>query len=112
MVILGTFISPCAGVYLITFSYEGGDATEVFLHKNGAKLSGETEREIVSSPGSFGFSASVEWSRQYISSVGGRWASPVYQRLKAGDILTLKSHKLRGSSKMNNIIMCVEFLNN
>ena len=90
------FTAPRAGVYLITFSYyvlnDHGEQTEVYLHLNGEKL-GETRHRTSYSDGS-----------GQMRSAGGR---AVYQRLEAGDTLTLQTTTVSGD--MFYIMFCVEF---
>ena len=93
------FTAPRAGVYLVTFSYQGfnipGKGTLVYLHLNGVRL-GETRHG--SGYGSGGSDA--------VWSTGGR---TVYQSLEAGDRLTLQTGYVSGV--MEYIMFCVE-LNN
>ena len=93
------FTAPHAGVYLITFSYKGGNypgkGNDVYLHKNGNKLS-ETLHNTYHSPGGSG----------WVGSTGGR---AVYQKLEAGDTLTLQTGIV---GDMGFIMFCVQFINN
>ena len=91
------FTAPRAGVYLITFSfYSGnnpGEDTEVYLHHNGARL-GETLHHTGYNSGGSG----------WVYSTGGR---AVYQRLGAGDTLTLQTDTVTGA--MYDTMFCIEF---
>ena len=96
------FTAPRVGVYLITFSYKSSndadESTYADLHHNGGGMS-ETEhqtRYLVHS----GQKGSVQ-------STGGR---AVYQKLEAGDTLTLFAYTVDGD--MFNILFCVQFINN
>ena len=94
------FTAPRAGVYLITFSYESdndpGEQTLVYIYKNGAMVS-ETGHGTAYSPG----------GRGWVHSASGR---AVYQRLGAGDTITLQTYSLTGY--MGVIMFCVQFINN
>ena len=94
------FTAPRAGVYLITFSYlvsnDPGEATYVYICKNGAEMS-STQHYTSYRDGGYGL----------VGSTGGR---AVYQRVEAGDTLTLQTSGVTGS--MRDIIFCVEFINN
>ena len=94
------FTVPRAGVYLITFSYQGsndpGEYTYVYIYKNGASLD-ETRHYTYYNSGSSG----------QVVSTGGR---AVYLRLEAGDTLTLQTYTVTGS--MWHIMFCIEFINN
>ena len=96
----GVFTAPRAGVYLVTFSYESindpGEATYVNLHHNGARL-GETQHNTAYYGGGSG----------RVQSTGGQ---AVYQRLGAGDTLTLQTGGVTGD--MRYIMFCIEFINN
>ena len=96
----GVFTAPRAGVYLITFSYTGdidpGERTWVYIYKNGARLL-ETQHGTYYGSGGSG----------RVISTGGR---AVYQRLEAGDTLTLKTDSLTGI--MRYIMFCIQFINN
>ena len=94
--ISGVFTAPRAGVYLITFSYEGGEWSEVFMYKDGVKLQETKHKTYYYRAG-----------KGYVSSTGGR---AVYQRLKAGSTIHLGTDIVRGN--MGHIILCVEFINN
>ena len=95
----GVFTAPRAGVYLVTFSYESrndhNQATSVYVHLNGERLQ-ETHHSTDYSSG----------GRGQVRTTGGR---AVYQRLGAGDTLTLQTGTVTGG--MYNIVFCVE-LNN
>ena len=90
------FTAPRAGVYLVTFSYESyndpGEYTNVYLYLNGARLD-ETRHATYYSGGT-----GKVWS------TGGR---AVYQRLGAGDTLTLQTTTVTGT--MYKIMFCIEF---
>ena len=94
------FTAPRAGVYLITFSYRGtndpGERTYVFIYKNGNKLNETVHFTNYSSDG-YG----------EVQSTGGR---AVYQRLEAGDTLTLQTETVSGD--MYRVMFCVQFINN
>ena len=96
----GVFTVPRDGVYLITFSYQGendpGEVTYVYIYKNGAQMV-ETRHNTYYSSGGSG----KVWF------TGGR---TVYQRLEAGDTLTLQTGRVDGD--MWHIMFCVEFINN
>ena len=96
------FTAPRAGVYLITFSYDGrnnpGEKTYVYVHLNGVRL-GETIHHTGYTGGTTQYT--------YVGSTGGR---AVYQRLEPGDTLTLQTGTVTGD--MWNIIFCVQFINN
>ena len=70
-----------------------GKGTDVYLHKNGNKLS-ETLHNTYHSIG-------------WVGSTGGR---AVYQKLEAGDTLTLQTGTVTGG--MWGIMFCVQFINN
>ena len=93
------FTAPRAGVYLITFSYQGnnepGEGTTVFIYKNGAES--ETQHDTYYSRDGSG----------WVDSTGGR---AVYHRLEAGDTLTLQTGTVTGT--MGFIMLCVQFINN
>ena len=90
------FTAPHDGVYLTTFSYRGsndpGEATWVYIYKNGSKLS-ETLHQTYHNTG---------YGR--VGFTGGR---AVYQRLEAGDTLTLQTTAV--TDTMYKIMFCVEF---
>ena len=92
------FTAPRAGVYLITFSYVGQndpeEETRAYLYTNGQRLD-ETFHYTYYSGGS-----------GRVESTGGR---SVYQKLEAGDILTLQTSYVTGN--MGNIMFCVQFIN-
>ena len=94
------FTAPRAGVYLITFSYRSsndpGQGTTVYIYKNGHQMSETLHNTYFSIAGN-----------GWVQSTGGR---AVYQRLGAGDTLTLQTTTVTGN--MYNIIFCVEFINN
>lgn len=96
----GQFTAPHAGVYLITFSYRGyndpSEWTSAYIHKDGERL-GETHHITSNREGGSGVTRST----------AGR---AVYQRLEAGDTITLQTGTMTGD--MYRIIMCVEFRNN
>ena len=96
----GVFTAPRSGVYLITFSYWGGnyhgEATRVYLHHNEVRLREALHQTQYDSDGS-----------GFVESTGGR---AVYLRLKAGDTLTLQTDTVTGS--MYHIMFCVQFINN
>ena len=100
ILISGVFTAPRAGVYLITFSYRGynahGKRTEVYMYKNGGRL--DETRFLTYYTGSSG----------QLDSTGGR---SVYQRLEAGDTLTLQTDDTL-TGDMTWIIFCVQFINN
>ena len=74
-----------------------GERTLVYLHHNGARL-GETKHEtLYYTRGGYG----------WIQSTGGL---AVYQRLEAGDTLTLQTDTVTGN--MYHIMFCVQFINN
>ena len=91
------FTAPRAGVYLVTFSYESindpGEETAVFLHLNGERLEETLHYTYYNSGGS-----------GRVISTGGR---AVYQRLGAGDTLTLQTGL--GTGGMGYIMFCIEF---
>ena len=95
------FTAPRAGVFLITFSYRSyndpGEQTDVYLHLNGASLGEETLHYTLKSHG----------GTSHVRSTGGR---AVYQRVEAGDTLTLQTGGVEGD--MYNIMFCVQFINN
>ena len=80
------FTAPRAGVYLITFSYRSyndpNEQTDVYLHLNGARLVETLHQTFYGSAGSGA-----------VDSTGGR---AVYQRLEAGDTLTLQTTTVTG----------------
>jgi len=96
----GVFTAPRAGVYLVTFSYMGsndpGELTFVYLYLNGAIL-GETQHYTRYSSAGSG----------RVESTSGR---AVYQRLGAGDTLTLRTGIV--TDEMYRIMFCVQFINN
>ena len=98
--ISGIFTAPCAGVYLITFSYLGsndpGEEIYAFLHKNEEKINETRHFTYYGAEGS-----------GIVHSTGGR---AVYQRLEAGDTITLQTDSVTGV--MWNIIFCIQFINN
>ena len=91
------FTAPRAGVYLVTFSYrssnEPGEETAVYIHLNGERLQETQHNTFYSSVGS-----------GQVYSTGGR---AVYQRLGAGDTLTLQTGGVTGY--MYRILFCIEF---
>ena len=93
------FTAPFPGVYLITFSYKSyndvGEINRVYIHKNGVIVS-ETLHET------------YKWTGGQVGSTGGR---SVYQRLEAGDTLTLQTDDTL-TGDMTWIIFCVQFINN
>lgn len=95
------FTAPFPGVYLITFSYKSyndvGEINRVYIHKNGVIVS-ETLHETYYNLASNG----------KVGSTGGR---SVYQRLEAGDTLTLQTDDTL-TGDMTWIIFCVQFINN
>ena len=99
--ISGVFTAPRAGVYLITFSYESDndpdERTYAYLYTNGNRLD-ETYHVTFYSSGGSG----------YMESTSGR---SVYQRLEAGDTLTLQTDETL-TGDMGWIIFCVQFINN
>merc|ERR1719431_1115250 len=78
----GVFTAPRAGVYLITFNYishnDPGEYSYVYLHLNGASLGEETLHYTLKSHG----------GTSHVRSTGGR---AVYQRVEAGDTLSLQT---------------------
>ena len=100
------FTTPRAGVYLITFSYlswnEGygdGEGTDVSIYKNGVQIS-ETRHNTFYSGKASG----------QVKSTGGR---AVYQRLGAGDSLTLQCETVTGNLYyFNRIMFYIQFINN
>ena len=94
------FTAPRAGVYLITFSYwsnnDPAEVTSAYLHHNGQKWSETLHYTKYSSSGS-----------GYVRSTGGR---SVYQKLEAGNTLTLQTDRVSGD--MGNIMFCVQFIDN
>ena len=94
------FTAPRAGVYLITFSYESyidpGEYTNVYLYLNGVGLE-ETRHQTYYGSGGSGL----------VGSPGGR---AVYQKVEAGDTLTLQTSGVTGD--MYPIMFCVQFINN
>jgi len=102
----GVFTAPRAGVYLATFSYMGGNnpgqQTVVYLHHNGARLA-ETRHQTRYSKDASG----------WVNSTGGR---AVYQRLEAGDTLTLQTGEpgdtVTTTGPMSHFMFCVQFINN
>ena len=94
--ISGKFTAPRAGVYLITFSYEGGEWSEVYIYKDGVKLQ-ETKHKTYYNSAGYG----------QVTSTGGR---AVYQRLEAGSTIHLGTDRVDG--EMYRIILCVQFINN
>ena len=100
------FTAPHSGIYLITFSYQGtnddNEETYVWVLKDGAKIH-ETQLAIYNYigngrlPSAFG----------RISSTSGL---AVYQKLKAGNKITLHTAGVTGD--MWNTNFCVEFLHN
>ena len=93
------FTAPRAGVYLMTFSYYSyngsGELTLAYLFTNGQRLD-ETEHNTYYTSGS-----------GRVQSTSGR---SVYQKLEAGDTLTLRADLV--SRSMKNIMFCVQFINN
>ena len=93
------FTAPCAGVYLITFSFrsanEHGEVTEALLYTNGQMLP-ETYHDTYYYGGS-----------GQVVSTGGR---SVYQRLEAGDTINLHAGHLSGY--IYRILFCIQFINN
>ena len=95
----GVFTAPRAGVYLITFSYWSNigpdEATRAYLYTNGQKLYETVHYTGYSSDGS-----------GQVVSTGGR---SVYQKLEAGDTITLQTEYVGGG--MDYIMFCVQFIN-
>ena len=95
------FTAPRAGVYLITFSYytrnDDGESTFANVYHNGVDI-GETRHKTSYIGGS--------GAAGYVYSTGGR---AVYQRLEAGDTITLQTSTMTGD--MYNIMFCVQFIN-
>ena len=92
------FTAPRAGVYLITCSYQCGNqpgqVTIVSLYKNGAMMKGIKDYS--------GYNINSElWS------TGGR---AVYQRLEAGNTIYMQTASMSG--RLDNILLCVEYLHN
>ena len=83
-------------MYLITFSYEGGEWSEVYIYKDGVKLQ-ETKHKTYYNSAGYG----------QVTSTGGR---AVYQRLGAGNTIHLGTGTVDG--KIYHILMCVQFINN
>ena len=103
----GVFTAPRAGVYLITFSYQGsndaGEASYFSIYKNGAQLLETLHGAHFKNDGN-GDSAIGQ-----VASAGG-WA--VYQRLEAWDTLTLHSlQTILLTGEMSRIIFCIQFIN-
>ena len=98
--ISGVFTAPLAGVYLITFSYMSGndpnEFTNVHVHKNSQEVS-ETRT----------YTYYPTYSTGQMWSTVGR---AVYQKLEAGDTINLHATWVQGG--MQDIMFCVQFINN
>merc|ERR1711971_348565 len=97
----GVFNAPNVGVYLITFSYlafnDPGEQTDVYIYKNGARL-----EELIHNTG-YGSGGSGT-----VRSTSGR---SIYQRLEAGDTISLHAGHLSGKN-IYRILFCIQFINN
>merc|ERR1711971_44668 len=97
----GVFTAPNVGVYLITFSYlafnDPGEQTDVYIYKNSARL-----EELIHNTG-YGSGGSGT-----VRSTSGR---SIYQRLEAGDTISLHAGHLSGKN-IYRILFCIQFINN
>ena len=100
ILISGVFTAPRAGVYLITFSYYSyngsGELTLAYLFTNGQRLDETEHNNYYTGDGS-----------GRVQSTSGR---AVYQKLEAGDTITLQTGAVTGY--MGEIMLCVQFINN